>query len=254
MLSKASGQRERYRIHSNIAITGDIDENGIVQPVDKNSIRLKAKAVFFSWASIFVIPASQRTPFEDEINRLKERYPQRSLEVISVNRLAEIFYDRRLAEHTVQRRIPYMMNRLKNEYSRYVLIPLIIVLVLTVARLVYGPIDQNPQNYSYEGTSLILENGNGVEVKRLEVGAQTASLYSHPNIIGKFPLTLITDITGDGFNEVVYGKRNRTDQAREVSDVTAYSVKGDSILWKFPLMLNYDFPPPASRPLQTKRC
>lgn len=242
ILFKATGQRERYRIHSNIAITGDIDESGNVQPVDEKSIHLKAKAAFFSWASILVIPASQRTLFEDEINRLKERYPQRFLEVISVNRLAEIFYDRRLAEHTVQGRIPYMIRRLKNDYSKYVLIPLIIVLLLIVARLVYGPIDKNPQTFSYQGSSLIVENQNGVEVKRLEVGSQTASLYSHPNMIGKFPLALITDITGDGFNEVIYGKRNRTDEAREVSDVTAYSVKGDSILWKFPLMLNYDFP------------
>jgi len=249
MLSKASGHRERYKIHSNIAITGDIDENGIVQPIDENSIRLKAKAVFFSWASIFVIPASQMRLFEDEINRLKERYPQRILEVISVSRLAEIFYDRRVAEHTVQGRIPYMLNRLKNEYSKFVLIPIIIVLLLIVARLVYGPIDKNPQNFSYEGSSLILENKNGVEIKRLEVGAQTVAVYMNnegnvsAGTIAGYPLAILTDITKDGINEVIYGKRNRLNQSnREISDVTAYSVSGDSTIWSQELMLHYNFP------------
>ncbi|MDR9366643.1 MAG: hypothetical protein RI575_15000 [Balneolaceae bacterium] len=246
---KASGQRERYIIHSNIAITGDIDENGVVQPVDEASIHLKAKAVFFSWASIVVIPASQRTPFEDEINRLKERYPQRTLEVISVSRLAEIFYDRRVAEHTVQGRIPYMMNRLKNEHSRFVLIPIIIVLLLIVARLIYGPIDKNPQNFSYQGSSLILENQNGVEVKRLEVGAQTVSYYTssngevHPGTIAANPLAILIDITNDGFNEVIYGRRERLSQSnREISEISAYSVSGDSLIWNRELILNYDFP------------
>lgn len=249
ILLKASGQRERYRIHSNIAITGDIDENGIVQPVDEISILLKAKAVFFSWASLVVIPASQRTPFEDEINKLKERYPQRILEVISVSRLAEIFYDRRVAEHNVQGRLPYMMNRLKNQDSKFVLIPIIIVLLLIVARLVYGPIDKNPQNLTYEDRFLILQNQNGIEVKRLEVGAQTVSFFTnsngevHPGTFAANPLAILIDITNDGFNEVIFGKRVRLSQTnREISEISAYSISGDSLIWRRELILNYDFP------------
>lgn len=189
------------------------------------------------------MPISQRTKFETELKKLKKRYPDRESEIIGVNRLEEIFYDRRVTAHIVQGRIPYFLNRLRNEYSTFVLIPAIIVLLLIVARLVYGPIDRNPQNFSYAGSSLVIENMNGAEIERLEVGAQTASRYEHPATIAGFPLAILHDITGDGVNEVIYGKRNRLNQSnREVSDVTAYSVSGDSTIWSRELMLNYDFP------------
>ncbi|MDZ7720162.1 MAG: hypothetical protein U5K72_15210 [Balneolaceae bacterium] len=236
-------QRERYTVYSNVAITGDINKDGSVQPVDETSIRLKAEAVFFSWATMLVIPSSQRAQFEAEVEKLSKKYPDRGLEVIGVNRLEEIFYDRRIAAHNVQGRIHYLLNRLKNEHSKFVLIPVIIALLLVVLRLVYGPIDRNPQNFSYEGSSLIIENKNGAEIERIEVGEQTAFRYKNPATIEGFPLTILFDINNDGINEVIYGKRNRLNQSnREISDVTAYSVSGDSIIWNRELMLNYNFP------------
>lgn len=242
-LLKANTSRERYAISNQTVITGDITQDGAVQKVNEESIGLKVKAAFFSWANVFVVPFSQRALAEKELQLLKKKYPRRRLSIIGVNHLREVFYDRRVASREVQSRAKYFLNRLKNEHSKYILWPSIILLLIIVGRLSYGPIDHNPQSFSYKGSSLIVENKNGFEIKRLEVGSQTASQYSSAGHIAAFPLALLIDITGDGINEVIYGKRNRLNHSnREVSDVTAYSISGDSIIWNNELTLDYDFP------------
>lgn len=242
-LLKANGERERYGIHPHTVLTGDIDQEGNVKEVDKGSIELKVRAAFFSWAGVLLVPFSQRSIAERELEILRERFPGKSLSIIGVSHLREVFYDRRVASYHIQGKVAYFINRLKREHSKFILIPSIILLLLIIARLAYGPIDHNPQNFSYEGSSLILENHNGAEVDRLEVGTQTASLYSSPGSIAAYPLAILSDLNGDDINEVIYGKRNRLNQSnREVSDVVAYSVSGDSVIWSNELILNYKFP------------
>ncbi len=242
-LLKANGERERYGIHPHAVLTGDIDQEGNVKEVDKGSIELKVRAAFFSWAGVLLVPFSQRSIAERELEILRERFPGKSLSIIGVRHLREVFYDRRVASYHIQGKVACFINRLKREHSKFILIPSIILLLLIIARLAYGPIDHNPQNFSYEGSSLILENHNGAEVKRLEVGAQTASRYTSAGSIAAYPLAILSDLNGDGFNEVIYGKRNRLNQSnREISDVTAYSVSGDSVIWNQELLLNYNFP------------
>lgn len=242
-LLKANAERERYGVQHHAVFTGDISPEGAVQVVDAESIGLKVRAAFFSWANVLLVPLSQRSIAEKELSLLQEKYPKKRLSIIGITHLREVFYDRRVASHKIQSRVTYLYNRLKKEHSTFILYPSIIVLLLIIARLLYGPIDHNPQNFSYKGSSLILENEYGKEVKRLEVGAQTASQYTSAGSIAAYPLAMLFDLNGDGVNEVIYGKRNRLNQSdREVSDVTAYSVSGDSIIWSRELMLNYKFP------------
>jgi hypothetical protein len=239
-LLKASGQRERYFMNKNLAITGDIDENESVQPVNEKSIGLKAKAVFFSWAKTFVIPDSQRELFEDEIRKLQKRYPGRSLATIGVTHLREIFYDRRVASHDVQGRIPYFINRLKNEYSRVFLIAVIAFLLLAVARLAYGPVDRNAVDIEYEGSHLILKNETGSVLDRIEVGETTVNYQNTGNRAAQYPLAALADLDEDGTNELIF--INRVEQANlEISTLKAWSVTGDSLIWEHQLTFNYHY-------------
>lgn len=242
-LLEANSERERYQINPRAVITGDIDYDGTVEEVDRNTIGLKVQAAFFSWANVLIVPFFQRSLAERELMLLQEKYPQKNLSIIGVNNLQEVFYDRRVASRDVEGRVKYFLNRVKKEYANLILLPSILLFLLIMVRLASGPIDNNPQNFSYEGSSLILENKNGVEVERLEVGTLTASLYTHAGTIAAYPLAILTDLTGDGINEIIYGKLNRLNQSnRDVSEVTAYSVSGDSTIWTHKLMLNYEFP------------
>lgn len=235
-LLKASGHRERYFINKNIAITGDIDVNESVQPVDEKSIGLKAKAVFFSWAKIFVIPDSQRGLFEAEIQKLQKKYPGRSLPVIGVNHLREIFYDRRIAIHDVQSWIPYAINRLKNEHSRVVLISVIAILLLILARLIYGPVDRNAVALEFIDNHIALKNESGKVVQRVESNESTRVSHS----VSK-PNAILHDITGDGKNELIYSNRTISPEDGEPK-VRVWSITGDSLIWEERLTLNYKFP------------
>lgn len=242
-LFKATVQRGRYEVNSRAAITGNIDEEGNILLVEEESIAHKVKAAFFSWAQQLVVPYKQRELFEKELQKLQQKYPNRKLDLIGINHLRELFFDRRLASHQVQSWFKYYFNRAKSQKYRVITMPLIVLLLLIIARLIFGPIDQNPDSFHYEGSSLILQNQYGSEVKRFEVGAQTASVYNHASAIAAYPLAILSDINNDGFNEVFYGKRNRLNQTkREISEVTSYSVNGDSIIWSQELLLNYEFP------------
>lgn len=235
-LLKASGHRERYFINKNIAITGDIDVNESVQPVDKKSIGLKAKAVFFSWAKAFVIPDSQRGLFEAEIQKLQKKYPDRSLAIIGVAHLREIFYDRRVAIHDVQAWIPYAINRLKNEHSRVVLIVIIAILLLVLARLLYGPVDRNAVALEFVDNHIALKNKSGNVIQRIESNESTRVSHS----VSK-PNAILYDLTGDGKNELIYSNR-LVEEKERVPKIRVWSIAGDSLIWEKDLTLNYEFP------------
>lgn len=235
-LLKASGHRERYFMNKNIAISGDIDVNESVKPVDKKSIGLKAKAVFFSWAKTFVIPDLQRGLFETEIKKLQKRYPDRSLAIIGVNHLREIFYDRRVAIHDVQGRIPYFLNRLKNEHSRVFLVSVIVILLVVLARLLYGPVDRNAVAIEFVDNHIALKNKSGNVIQRIESNESTRINHSLPK-----PNAILHDITGDGKNELIYSNRTVTVEEGDPK-VRVWSISGDSLIWERRLTLNYEFP------------
>lgn len=235
-LLKANGHRERYYIHSNTALTGDIDASGCVQPVDDESIGLKARAVFFSWVKCLVIPVAQRDLFESEIQKLQQLYPNRILPIVGVNYLREVFYDRRAAVHHIQGRIPYLLNRIKSEYSKYILVPTIIILLLIITRLVYGPVDRNAVALEFIDNHIALKNNSGNVIQRIESNESTRLSHS----VSK-PNAILYDLTGDGKNELIYSNRLAGEKER-VPKIRVWSITGDSLIWEKELTLNYDFP------------
>ncbi|MCG2588465.1 hypothetical protein [Rhodohalobacter sulfatireducens] len=241
ILLKKAGQRERYSIHSNSAITADIDKYGNIKTVDEKSIELKVKAVFFSWAKVLVVPALQRNQFELEVQKLNERFPNRNFSLIGVNHLQDIFYDRRVAIYTVQGRLSYFFNHLKNEYSKFVLVPVIIVLLLIIARMAYGPIDQNPVIIEYEGSDIVLKNSSGSTIDRVEIGEITVDLQNGTGEFQRRPLSTLLDLNGDGINELIYANRV-TRQSSDQSFIRARSVSGDSLIWDQKFIANYSYP------------
>lgn len=238
---EASGRRERYEIDSHTALTGDIDDEGVVLPVDDNTVSLKTKAVFFSWASMLVVPAIQRDAFEKELQKLQEKYPHRKLALIGIDQLEELFYDRRVATHILQGRIKYYFSRIRKEQKKSAFIPVIVFLLLIIARLMYGPVDRNPEIIEYEGSDIVLKNSVGATVKRLEVGEVTVNQQNNKRNYERLPLATLIDINDDGINELIYSNRLTRSIPAEPF-VRAWSVKGDSLIWEKKIISEYRYP------------
>lgn len=233
---EASGMRERYEINSHAALTGDIDDEGEVLPVDDNTISLKTKAVFFSWASVLVVPAIQRGAFEKEFQKLQEKYPHRKLALIGIDQLEELFYDRRVATHILQGRIKYYFNRIRKEQTKAAFIPVIVILLLIIARLMYGPIDRNAVALEFTNNHIVLTNQSGNVIQRIESNESTRGTHS----VSK-PNAILHDLTGDGKNELIYSNRSISVEDGDPK-LRIWSVTGDSLIWEEHLTLNYEFP------------
>src|SRR6056297_1903394 len=173
LLEKAD-LRERYTLAGDVAMTGDVDENGTILPIDPEGIESKTEAAFFSWANLLAVPAQQLKEFEDCLKKLKQKYPDRTLTLIGIENLDGILYDRRLSQYRVDSRFRHAIKKLKKEKFKTVAPPLIVMLLLIIARLAYGPIDRNPVALEVAGNTLFLQNQSGINIASFELDESTA--------------------------------------------------------------------------------
>lgn len=239
-LLEASHQRELYKLHSHSVITGNVDKEGNVRPVDRESVSLKVQAAYFSWGKILVVPAVQRDLFEQELGKLREKYPTRNLVLYGADHLREIFFDRRLASHQVEGFLSFYFKQMKSQKYRAVTVPLILVLIGVIGWLIFGPVDQNPVDGEFSGTHLILNNQYGQRIAALEAGSEVVRLeQANESITNKFGLF---DLNSDGTNEVIFARSLEVADGTNGEQLVAYSVSGDSVIWARDLMFNIDFP------------
>lgn len=241
-LLEVSNQRERYHINSQTAITGDVDKDGNVDPVDYKSIALKTRAAFFSWANILVVPSEQRNEFENELIKLSEKYPARKLKLIGVSHLKEIFFDRRATSHVVENRFKFYYKKAKSHKNSMASAPVIIVLLGIIGWLILGPVDQNPVDAEYRGEQMLLKNQFGQTIQSIQVGAmiiedlnQVRSEYTRNKVA-------FIDINHDGINEVIYSRNFNNENESKDEELVAYSVLGDSLIWTKQLRFDLQFP------------
>jgi len=240
-LLKKTGLREKFLIKPTVAITGGIENDGNVVEIASESIFQKSKAAFFSWCDVLVVPQAQKEQFEKVIEEFQKQYPARILDVVGVKHIRELFYDRRVTELVKSSAIVYYFQKTLDKSSSPINLLLLIVLLVVILALMSGPVNKNPVSFSFEGNYLVLANSNGVEISRIEVDGETARYQSSEHDIEVNPLAVLTDITNDGINELIWARRgNRADDRS--SKVTAWSVRGDSLIWEKELKLTYEFP------------
>jgi hypothetical protein len=240
---KRFGQRTTYRLSPGIAITGNLNEEGNIISVDQQTLEQKVRAVFFSYLNILVVPKQQLHHAEYIAERLAEYYPERKITIIGIRHLRDIFYDRRLTERETVNRTLYIGKKILSRKNLVASLATILILLIVIARLLYGPLDRNPVFGEYQGESLVIFNGSHQVVDRIPVsGIVIARENLLTELVGE-PGNLVTfaDVTGDGRNEVIW-----VDQVAD-EDLTAWvifckSIRRDDILWTHPVYGNLKFP------------
>ncbi|NBB99917.1 MAG: hypothetical protein GVY15_03530 [Bacteroidetes bacterium] len=192
---REAGVREQYTLRPRVALTGDLDAAGRVQPVDPETLVEKARAVFFSPATAFVVPEAQVAPVAEAVAQLHEAFPRRSLPVIGATYLEDVFHDRRASERTVAGPVRHATRQLWRHRSAVASGTAILVLLLVLAGVVYGPIDRTPVAYQVAGEVLHLQNKEGQTVERIALGAAgLGRTDAAAAAIGVNPQTRRTDI------------------------------------------------------------
>jgi hypothetical protein len=158
-------------------------------------------------------------------------FPNGDLTIVGVDRLDGLFYDRRLTEQRRVGWVRYTARRLWHRRGRVVAGTVITALLLVIAALLYGPIDKNPVQARFEGTTMFVQNAAGRTVEHIEVGRRTV----RKKVKGKASdLVEFVDVTGDGQNEIVWAEWTglQTNGARRLH---CKSVGADTTHWTIPL-------------------
>lgn len=231
-----SMQREYYQIRPAVAITGAIDEKGHVQEVTSETLPEKATAAFFSWIEYLVLPKSQLPVAEETLHRLTEKYPHRTLTLVGVTNLRDVFFDRRLSERV---RVPLLKHAARKVWRRRVPIAAAVIVFLIVAlwRVWYGPLDKNPVGFEFDGEMLFIKNKQGQTVDEIWVGETIARIGKDDDLRRpRRVFVTFADVDRDGMSEVIWVANYRP------TTITCKKIGEKTLLWSKGMEKTLSFP------------
>jgi hypothetical protein len=235
--------KEEYALKDDVAITGRIDKLGNLLPVDESGLKLKVEACYFSHIRYLIVPKEQEALCRTHCSRLTAQCgnSSSSLEVIGISNLEELFYNRKFTD---SRRISVAKQTIRKVWNlrRPIAAVVFVVLFLIIGKMLYGPLDKNPVDYSADGEILSLKNKYGEVVDKIFIGN---SSVKNINIIIKDglgnKLVSLLDINGDKINEVIYAQAYQ-DASDKVSRVFCKDIIKDTILWNVKVERKFKFP------------
>ena len=230
-------QRAQYRVAPDATLTGQLDAEGHVLPVEEEALRTKVRTAFFSWVQCLAVPATQLSHAQTAYQELVTEHPGRRLDIVGVNHLREVFYDRRLSEYHKAGLTRHVSRKAWERKFSVASLVVILLLTLTVGRLLYGPIDKNPVMGEFVGEMLVVKNQSGEVVDEIWVGASTVEGALNRT----FKLVSFVDADGDGVNEVIWSQF-ADKQTTHTSFIHAQWIGEDSARWTLPLKFDLDFP------------
>jgi hypothetical protein len=236
-------QRVQVRISPRAALTGDINEMGNIISVDENGLRQKVRSVMVSWLDYLVVPKNQIHIAEEEYQKSRQMYPDRSIEIIGAAHLRELFYDRRVTETRRIGVIRHVGKKVWRKRMIYTSAFIILALLLFSIKLLYGPLDKNPVIGEFVGEKLFIKNKYEQILDEIWVGKYTVNQFWDSEVEGviRYQRVLFADVTGDGINEIIWAQQPESD-SNHISYVYCKSPRDNTILWSFPVRKELSFP------------
>ncbi len=239
--------KEEFSIRTDVAITGALDSSGILLPVDEEGLKLKLEACFFSPIRFFVVPKEQESQIAYPISHIKSatdtNQPStvniKPFEIVGATNFSELFFDRRLTD---SRRIPFVKQTGRKLWKHRLPIAAttIVLLLLVIGRMWYGPLDKNPVNASFAGEMMTLKNKFGDVVDVVQMGAYTVD-YHLAGINTNSPMSALLDVNHDGQNEIIW--IDYSDFAElHTANIICKDVSNQKILWTSQLKRYFHFP------------
>ncbi len=229
--------RERVGVRPEVLLTGDLAPNGTVQPVGEDGLPLKVQTAFFSPKTRLAVPAPQKEEAQSRRDELLEEFPHGRLEIIGVERLEGLFYDRRLTEQVHIGWAQHVARRLWDRRRQVATGAIVLGLLAVIAALLYGPLDRDPASAQFRGSTLTVENASGRVLEELEVGRGLVRKVEKGK--AKRPVAF-ADVT-DGQNKELFWGASSGENAR-MDVLQAKAVGADTLLWERPLRFEVNFP------------
>jgi hypothetical protein len=240
-LQEQAQARERPALLPAVCITGNVDRFGSVLPIGTDGLEGKVRAAFNSWMEVLVVPREQLPAAEQIARGLSKSSPGRSLTILGVGHLRDMFYDRRIS--SVQR-LSYIRHTAMKvwRHRRSLSVLAFAALIGTIVGMAMWPFDRNPVAYAFEGEKLLLRNQYGHLIERVDVGNRTVLAFTEHELLNvrRSPV-VFADVDGDGRNEIFWlqYESGKLDHGMEVR-CRGIGEKQDR--WIYPLRREIRFP------------
>lgn len=199
--SRFLDSRIRYSVSSECVVTGDVNSQGVLLPVDANTLAVKVEAAFFFGATYLVVPSGNGELARATLGNLKAQYPQSKLSIISRDSLFDLLADRRIVKADRKALPLHVIHKMWKRRTEIAPVLSLAILVVAYALLGPGSIDPHIQKIGFENESeLVFKNAEGERVHSVHVGSQTYRLMTDRG--GR--MVEIRDLNGDGFNDPVW--------------------------------------------------
>ena len=184
------------------AYTGGQDTDGIITSVSGEIIKAKTEAVFFSGIKTFALPALDVPAAQEKLNELKERFPDRRLRVTGIEDFEDLINRRNLVE--IKKINPIVRGgKFALRHSLSIILTFILAGVILLSGLL--DFDDNPATLAYENQHLKVYNKNNKLLWSEKINPLSELLLTGQKI--KKQYAVLTDVTGDGKNEIVLSNK-----------------------------------------------
>lgn len=237
--------RIRVHVRPEVLLTGGVATDGTVRPVSEGGLPVKVRTAFFSPKARLAVPDVQLDAAQLTRDALLEEFPHGRLDLVGVERLDGLFYDRRL---TKQRRIGWVRHASRRLWGRRKEVAagaLVLGLLVVIGALLYGPFDRDPALARFQGSTMLVENKSGRTLEEIEVGRGLVRRVDEGK--AESPAAF-ADVVGNEARELFWGASLGEDARMDV--LRAKAVGADTLLWERPLRFDVDFPnkPEVSSP------
>jgi hypothetical protein len=235
-----------YRFKNDTVFSAEVDESGNLLKLDKDILRIKLQAVFYSNFNKFVIPEDNVTEAKEILNGLKQKYPNRKLELIPVNNYENVFKNLNIAEVCKLK----FNEKLKSNYKKHnkvvnMVLSIMTLSVISLFVLLYliPHLDRNPIKGKFENGRFVVYNKYNIEIWAKETNGYVGMKEELFSKRIYYQGISIADIDNDGENEIIYIDNFLTKELKNIKTIICCEGNGTE-KWKYSLpseKMHYDW-------------
>jgi hypothetical protein len=231
-----TGQRDRVQIRPGVALTGDVDEEGLVRPIESQGLRAMVSAAFFSPLTTLAVPEDQLADAEAVERELSGRYPRRTLTILGVRSVEQVVSDLRLVDRQFVVLPLHAAKVVWRARYKYMSAAAILFVTFFLVRGVIGSVDRTPAGVTFAGRSMVIMSAHDDVLGEFDVGEGTVRNAARKP---KDPSRKDWEFYAiDGRQCVVFIRRPETGS----ETVEAWSIDPRHRLWTTDLRGEFSFP------------
>ncbi len=239
-LIKDEVQRYERFLSGEVVLTGSLDKQGNVLPINEDTLLYKIERIFFSHINYLVLPESNYEKAKQIIEKLNNNYPNRKLFLHPVENFSDILRTKDITR-SEKVCIGEIAAKTIYKYSKMtkVQIPILVALVVIAGMLLIQQFpkvspwfDWSPQYLQITENGFEALNADSLFLWEVEMDCPIEYIYSYA----------IDDIDNDGLNEVAYSpSQMRSETCQSGGYLFLYDDNGDE-LWSSDAVIYNEYP------------